>query len=322
MIIRLENEAFSWHFYKERGKTMEIHQFIRHFRRKLHFTQKEILPDLDPSVYSRIEGGKQELKRNDLKTIMNTLSLTEEEISLNAPLDTEQDTFKALFHYCSRNLTNPHKKEQLLEHYETLSVKFKNLQELSNYIAIKSYFYQFWEEVDPVTEKELQATYQLLMNKNFYQKYDYVILINIIRLLDKKEADLIVSKIFTIKQLNEDIVFLDSLVQNILTNVLTARIYEKDYDSTRRYIHLAKKLDKSHKSMFFQSHIKYLENLLDYLTTGDYKYIQRIQEYINLLKDIGNNNDAEQIEIEIKVVIHDILDTTRKSKLAAILTKT
>lgn len=300
---------------------MEIHELLKFFRQQLNFTQKEVLPELDPSVYSRIENGKQDLKLTDLITIMDTLSLTPEEIFLNAPLDKEQHNYKTLFYYCSRNINNPNTKQILINYYKTLSAKHKNLRELSNYLAIKCYFAQFWKEIDTLSPEELNDTYCLLLNKNYYQHYDYVIILNIIRFFDKKQTDRIMSKIFRFRKRNKGVTSSSILFQHIILNVLTVRIHEKDYRGARKYANLGKKQAKTQQNFDFQANLKYLENLLDYITTGDYNYMKRIQGYISLLKDSGYTTYAEQLEVEVEMVIHNILGKTSKSNFPISLIK-
>lgn len=298
---------------------MEIHEVLRFFRKKLQFTQKEILPDLDPSVYSRLEGGKQEIKLNDLKQIMNSLSLSQEEIFFNAPLDSEQRKYLTLFYYCSQNLHNLKKKQELLLYYEEIKNKSKNLRELSNYIAIKSYFSQLWEEVDRLTNEEINTTYTMLVNKKYFQHYDYSIIRNLIRFFDKKQIDVLMMKIFPLKQQSPEMPFRSSLVYHIILNVITARLYDKDFEDAKKYVTLAKKQYKKRDDLFFRLNLKYLENLLNYLSTGDYQYMHRIQEYINLLEDVGDTELANHIQKEIKLTVHDIIVNTRESKLAITL---
>lgn len=101
------------------------------------------------------------------------------------------------------------------------------------------------------------------------------------------------------------------------------RIYEKDFDGAKKYIYLAKKQDPTKINLHFQINLKYLENLLTYQLTGNYDCMQRIQEYIHLLKDIGDYSLAEQIEAEIKLVVHNILDHTNQSSFpVTVITET
>lgn len=146
-----------------------------------------MLPDLDPSVYSKIEVGKQELRIGDLKTIMNTLSLTTEEAFSGTILEKEQKKYLTLFYYCSRNLHNETKKTELLAYYNELKNKEKNLRELSNYLAIKNHFSYFWKELDKITDEEIDKVYKMLVKKSYFQHYDYAIIRNLVRFLIKNK---------------------------------------------------------------------------------------------------------------------------------------
>lgn len=285
---------------------LEIYEVLRFFRRKLNFTQKEILPDVDPSVYSRIESGKQELKINDLKRILNSLSLLPEEIFAMASLNEEQKKFHSLFNSCAENILDENRKQDLIKCYFKLSKRNKNLRELSNYFAIKSYFAQLWNEIDEIGSEELDNIYTMLLNKDFYQHYDYIIIRNAMRVLEKEKAEILITKIFLPERTKLQSETVDDAFYYILLNATTTRIYEKEYTIARKYIHLAKMQDKELKNINYRLHLKYLENLLDYITIGDYQYIQRIQEYIHLLKDIGDIILASKISEDVKLVLDDI----------------
>lgn len=300
-------------------KTMKIHETLRVLRKKIGFTQKEILTDVDPSVYSRIESGKQELKVNDLKKIMDTLSLSPKEIFSNAPLDEEQHYYRTLFSYCAEHLEDKNKKKELLDYYFELSEKNKNLRELSNYFSIKNFFSQKWAEINPITPEELEGVYQVLAHKEYFQHYDYIIIRTAVRFLEKEKTDLLIKKIFLSPKMQAPLVNDSSYY--ILINAATARIYEKDYYLARKYIQIAKKQDKKRKNLNYRINLKYLENLLDYLTIGDYQYMQRIQEYIHLVKDIGDIDLARQISTDIKIILNDIPNTLDKNSLPIVLIK-
>ncbi|ALS36752.1 transcriptional regulator with XRE-family HTH domain [Enterococcus rotai] len=298
---------------------MEIYETLSNLRKKLKFTQKEILPDLDPSVYSRIESGKQEIKVNDLKKILDKLSLSPEEVFSMAPLDKEQKDYKALFLHCAQNMHDENKRQELLNYYIKLSDCNKNLRELSNYFAIKSYFAQKWQEIDGVTSEELEEIYQLMLTKTYYQHYDYIIIRNAMRFLEKEEADILIRRIFLSKK--EQDLPVDDSSYYILINAATSRIYEKEYSLARKYVQLAKKQDKDRKNLDYRINLRYLENLLDYLTIGDYQYMQRIQEYIHLAKDIGDMYLAEQLTKDIELILNDIPNIKNKNDLPIILMK-
>lgn len=298
---------------------MKIHETLRTFRKKLGFTQKEMLTDVDPSVYSRIESGKQELKVSDLKKIMNTLSLSPEEVFSSAPWDEEQQYYRILFSYCAENLADQDKKKELLDYYFELSAKNKNLRELSNYFAIKNFFSQTWAEINPITPEELEGLYQVLVHKEYFQHYDYSIIRTAVRFFEKEKTDLLIKKIFLSPNIQTPLANDSSYY--ILINAATARIYEKEYYLARKYIQLAKKQDKKRKNLNYRIKLKYLENLLDYLTVGDYQYMQRIQEYIHLVKDIGDIDLARQINMDITIVLNDSQDALDKNNLPSVLIK-
>lgn len=300
---------------------MEIYEALRFFRKKLNFTQKEILPDVDPSVYSRIESGKQELKINDLKRILDSLSLLPEEVFSMAPLSKDQQKFHFLFTNCAENLHGENRKDDLINYYHELSDKNKDLRELSNYFAIKSYFAQVWSEVDEIGVEELDNIFTMLSNKEYYQHYDYIIIRNAMRILEKEKADILIKKIFSTKKNKLETEPMDDAFYYILLNATTTRIYEKDYTSAKKYIHLAKMQDKERKNINYRIHLKYLENLLDYITIGDYQYIQRIQEYIHLLKDIGDLVLANQISTDVKLVLDGIDEHIDKKDYPVIFVK-
>ncbi len=298
---------------------MEIHEVLKLFRKQMDFTQKEILTNFDPSVYSRIENGKQELKITDLKKIINVLSLLPEEVFAMAPLDIEQQEFKTLYLYCVQNLQDEIAKQELVNYFKELSNKNKNLRELSNYFAIQCYFSQLWDEIDEVKLEELENIYSLMSGKKDYQHYDYIIIRNAMKFLKKEKADVLIQKIF-LTEVQQTIKVNDSFYY-ILLNAITSRIYEKEYYLARKYIYLAKKNDKERKDFHYQTHLKYLENLLDYVTIGDYQYIQRIQEYIHLLKDIGDIDLADQISTDVKLVLAGMDEHIDKKDFPVIFVK-
>ncbi|OJG93535.1 hypothetical protein RV15_GL000137 [Enterococcus silesiacus] len=256
-----------------------------------------------------------------MKRILNSLSLLPEEVFTIAPLNEDQQKFHILFSNCAEDLRGENRKEELINYYLELSNKNKDLRELSNYFAIKSYFAQLWDEVDEVSEDELNDIFTMVVNKDYYQHYDYIIIRNAMRILEKEKADILIEKIFLTKKNKSQAKVMDDAFYYILLNATTTRIYEKEYTSARKYIHLAKMQDKERKNFNYRIHLKYLENLLDYITIGDYQYMQRIQEYIHLLKDIGDTVVADQISTDVKLVLADTAAYTDKKDFPVIFVK-
>lgn len=292
---------------------MKTHEALRFLRKKSKFAQKELLPELDASVYSRIEGGKQGIRLDDLKKIINNLSISAEEIFSLAPINEEQTKYLKLFYFCSRHLQHQTAKEKMMTYYKKLENKHKNLRELSNYVAIKSYFAPLWEEIEGFTKKETEELYQSLISKTYYQLYDYKIMTNTVRFFDKKQIDALMVKVFRIFK-NTEVEYQSNPVGELVLNVITFQIYERDYAGARHYISLARKYDATLQNFYYRMNLKYFENLLNYLETGKYHYLRRIYEYIALLKDVDDPL-AIQIETEVELVIHGILDRTSQNKV-------
>lgn len=290
---------------------MEINEALKFFRKKLGFTQKEILPEGDASVYSRIESGKQELKVADLKKIMETLSLTPEEVFSMAPLDKEQKEYLKIFYFCAEHLNHSGSKKKLLTYYTELKHKNKNLREWSNYIAIKNCFSLQWQEIENPSIEEVAEIYQYLIKKSSFQYYDLRIIMNLTRFFESKQIDDLMEKIIQYSR-NPNGRYPNNPIFNIFINVITIRVYEKNYESAKKYIRLAKSYDEERQDFYYRINIKYLENLVNYLESSDYHYLQQIYQYIDLLKDIKVPL-AEQIETEVKLIIHGILDNMTKN---------
>ncbi|MGM0220186.1 helix-turn-helix domain-containing protein [Enterococcus sp. AZ126] len=301
---------------------MNIQETLKYFRKKLQFRQKDVLQEMDSSVYSRIESGHRELKLTELTTYLDTLSLLPEEFFSLSPLNAEQQAFNSLFFHCSKDIRNSKLKKSMLQYYKNLQNKsVKTLREKSNYLVIRNYFAQFWKEIDKLTTEEATEVCEQLLKKSYYQYYDYTIVMNLIRFFDKKKTDKLVHKMLLQQQ--NPTKQIRQRCTHILLNLITMRIYEKDFDGAKKYIYLAKKQDPTKINLHFQINLKYLENLLTYQLTGNYDCMQRIQEYIHLLKDIGDYSLAEQIEAEIKLVVHNILDHTNQSSFpVTVITET
>ncbi|MTD40107.1 helix-turn-helix domain-containing protein [Erwinia sp. CPCC 100877] len=281
---------------------MNTGETLKFIRKKRNLTQKEILPThIDPSTYSRIEAQKRPIRINDLQEILNGLSVTSEEFFSLNELDMEQQQFKQLFYYCGRHLDNQSKKNKLLNYYNELKhTNSKNLKQLSNYIAIKNYFSQHWNEVEKLTAKETNYTFNLLVEKLFYFQYDYILLSNLITHFNAKQSDLLIDKAFPI-ELEE---YRDSTTKkfayNALLNLISIRLHERNYEKTFKYIKLAKQQDKTASNYSFRMNLKYLENLTNYLTKGETKYMKQIYNFIEIIEDIGDFDFAELVKEEVK----------------------
>ncbi|WP_206912196.1 hypothetical protein IGL98_001314 [Enterococcus sp. DIV0840] len=284
---------------------MNIGETLRFFRKKLHLTQKEMLDNhLDPSSYSRIEHGKQIIRIDMLAEVLKKLSLSPEEFFSRVSLDAEQKKFRELFYYCAEHLDNQTTKQKLIDYYLKLAKFQHNLKEFSNYIVIKVYFSQFWKEIDSITDEEVQEIFDYLLKKDYYQQYDYLILANTIRFFSTKQQDLVLFRALPIvdESLRDPLTI--NFAYNMLTNLISSRIHDKDYDGAKKYLAIAKKQDKAGKNYNFRMTLQYLNNLLEYLVTGEHQYMEYIYDFIKLLENIGDIQQADTLKKEVTYLTH------------------
>lgn len=243
---------------------------------------------------------------NELEEILSQISINVEEFFSFTTFDKEQEDFRESFYYCGAHLENKSTKHKLLTYFYSLKDKEKQtLRERSNYIAIKNYFAAHWDEVEPLTAEEIAETFQFLSSKSFYLQYDYIITANLIRFFSPKEADLLLARMFPIKYEERRDFTTKKFAYNILINLISMRLYAKDYESAQKYIRLAKKQDRHSENYSFKLNLQYLSNLLDYIIEGEPIYMERVYDFIHLLENTGDTLQAEQVKKEVKMLIHE-----------------
>lgn len=291
----------------ERVKIMNIGDTLRFFRTKLKLSQKDMTPDyMDSSAYSRIESNTRSIKIDELQNIFRKTGIGSSEFFYFFDLDNELTKFKELYFYCGSHLDNKSKKLKMINYYEQLkNIENKNSVQLSNYIAIKNYFGSRWEEIEEISQDEADGIFELLFNKSFYLQHDYILISNIVRFFSPKQVDLIVPKIIPIpfeKNRNPET---KKYAHNTLINIISLKLYLMDHDGAAKYIKLAKKQNKLETDYNFKLNLQYLNNLLQYLVTGDMVYIERVHDFIHILEDIGEDLHAEQVKKEVKILTLD-----------------
>lgn len=203
-------------------------------------------------------------------------------------------------------------KKKLISYYNSLETSQNNLKEFSNYIVIKSYSNQFWKEIDPISSQEVQETAQYLIKKDYYQHYDYVIICNMIRFFDFKQQDLIITRAIPIADENQRDHITKNFAYTTITNLITSRIYAKDYNGAKKYIIFANKQDMTGSNYNYRMNLQYLHNLLQYLLTGNHKYMEHVYNFVRLLENIGDTLQAEILKKEIKFLTYDYFPETNE----------
>ncbi|MGL4697641.1 helix-turn-helix domain-containing protein [Enterococcus larvae] len=282
---------------------MNIRETLLFFRRKLKLTQKEMWPGHDTSAYSRIENGKQDIKISDLTSILDQLSISPEEFFLYSSIDEEQKRFRSLFQYCANHLNNQSKKNELCRYYNKLKDNSqKTLKELSNYIAIKMFFSQHWVEIEAVTPTEANDIFNYLNQKHYYLQYDYALMSNTIFLMTDEQSDHLINKVIPIEDEENRNTTTKQFAYNLITNLITLKLFNKDYEKAKKYLILAKKQNKEKQDYKYRMEVEYLNNLCSYLTKGNYQYIRKVYDYIHFLNDLGENQRSKLIEKEVEIL--------------------
>lgn len=121
-----------------------------------------------------------------------------------------------------------------------------------------------------------------------------------ITFFSSKQANLLIHKTYQIKDESNKDYITKKFAYNTLTNAITVSLYSKDYELTRKYIKIAKTLDKSNSNYSYRMNLKYLKNLADWLQTRELKYLQPINNFITILEDIGDSEHAKKVNDEVK----------------------
>ncbi|PZL76473.1 hypothetical protein CI088_02805 [Enterococcus plantarum] len=179
---------------------MNVEEALYFFRKNKNLKQKDILTHT--SVYSKIETGKKILRFSELTDILERFSIPLDEFSEYLEDSMEQKKYRKLFKQCGNDPTDNLSKRELLNYYNQLTFsKEMHLREMANFIGIKILFSNFWKEVSPVSQEELNQIYELLMEKEYFFQYDYAVLSNTIFLFNNKQIKHLAKKALPVKDI-------------------------------------------------------------------------------------------------------------------------
>ncbi|MBM7689085.1 hypothetical protein BCR24_09360 [Enterococcus ureilyticus] len=287
---------------------MNVEEALYFFRKNKNLKQKDVLTYTDTSVYSKIETGKKILRFSELTDILERFSIPLEEFSEYLEDSIEQKKFRKLFKQCGNNPTDESSKYELLSYYNQLSFsKEMHLREMANFIGIKTLFSNYWKEISPVSQEELNQIYDLLIKKEYFFQYDYAVLSNTIFLFNDKQIKSLAKKVLPVKDIEIRNVETTEFIKNMINNLITTLLRKKEYEESRYYLKLA--ITKEGSLTFdYKLVIQYLDNLTSYLITGDDRYKENIVDYIHLLTKLGEQHFAKSIEREVYSIISESKD--------------
>lgn len=287
---------------------MNVEEALYFFRKNRHLKQKDILTYADTSVYSKIETGKKVLRFSELTDILERFSIPLEEFSEYLEDSMEQKKFRKLFKQCANNPTDGSSKKKLLTYYNQLFFsKDMHLRDMANFIGIKTLFSNFWKEVAPLNQEELNEIYALLMEKEYFFQYDYAVLSNTIFLFNDKQIKNLAQKALPVKDIEIRNVETTEFIKNMINNLITTLLRKKEYEESLSYLKLATKRG-GNLTFDYKLVIQYLDNLTNYLLTGKETYKEKIFDYIDLLKKLGEQHFAQSIEREVMSILSESKD--------------
>jgi Rgg/GadR/MutR family transcriptional activator len=282
---------------------LNIQETLFYIRKQKDLPQRELLKYADSSVYSKIESGKKNLKLSELLEILNNLSVPLDEFSKYFDSNTLGKTMRTLLENYKLAPDDPLVKEEIIAYFNTLHFS-KNmlLEELSNYIVIKTLFSNQWKEIPPLLEKELEETFILLNEKKYYFHYDYAILSNTIYLFDDEQIDILMKKAFPVKDMHYRNAATKEFIANLICNLVTTFLKKNEYDKSSYYIRLAKK-EKENYDVPYKIMINFLEHMVTYVQSKNSHSKKSLETTINFLRSIEEYDLANALQLELENVL-------------------
>lgn len=304
---------------------MDIGKTFKFIREKKGLTQKEMTPiHIDTSTYSRVEGNKRIIKLDTLTEILDYLSIDNEEFFHMVSTSTthDQKKFRNLYYLAGSHLGNKVIKKQLLDYLSRLeTIREKSLREQSNYIAIKCFFHQYWQEVSKPTTAEVMAIYDSLIQKDYYFQYDYILISNLISYFSEAQRENIIRKSIPIQDEEMRDHTTKKFAYNTILNMITVSIHNKEYEQAKKYISLGKRQDCLASNYSYRQNLQYLSDLLNFLLTSEPHYFTQILHFIEVLKNMGDSTTAEHVENELKSLTQQHLEIVKGNDLSVGLIK-
>lgn len=282
---------------------MNIQETLLYIRKKKDLPQRKLLKYVDSSVYSKIESGRKNLSFSELIEILTNLSIPLDEFSKYFDNRSIGKTMRTLLEDYKNTPNNLVIKEQIISYFNQLYFsRDMSLEELSDYIVIKTLFSNQWKEVPIVSTTELAEIFLLLKEKNYYFHYDYAILSNTIYLFNDDQIEILIKKVFPVKDMQYRNAATKEFITNLICNLITTFIRKQEYEKCKDYIELAKK-ERNNYDLPFKIMLTFLENMIAYVQNKDSKSKEELEGAINFLNSVEEHELANALQSELENVL-------------------
>lgn len=281
---------------------MDIPKTVKTFRLKKGLKQSDIHISKFSSTLSRIENGTRSIKLDDLKTIIDFLGINEREFFSYAIFNDPSTDFAKTIRKASLR-DDPMLKKHIINNFFIKEYQFSHSsKELAYYYTVKGHFGKRWK-IGDLTENELNHIFIHLTSQKYYGYYEYLLYANVIPFFDTKRAISISKHILPIDE--EFLRDHDTkrYAYSGLINTISIIMYKREYKIALELIELAEKMDVNNTNYYFRFSVQYFKNIIFYVETKDMEYHSKIHNFIDLVRDVGDIEIADQMEAEVKKIL-------------------
>lgn len=302
---------------------MNVHETLKFIRISKKIKQRDMLPSTaDHQIYNRIETGRRKISVDELFEALNTLQVTPSEF-FTLVSDYQGNQIKTIDSHLSSYSRKKFKlddedKAQLLNDYFYLNtIETKTVSELCLFCDIKALCHNIVVEIEPISKYDLHLIFTMIKNRKngYYTYYEYRLVSNTIILFPQEKISFLLDKMFPIENLetrDEKVINIASLA---FINAVTASLHERDYKQALYYIKLGKQQQINPRNFLFYFSLGYLEDLLNYLVTGNITYLNKVYTFIVLLENTNDSDFAEILKDEVKKLAFETQRKTPKKEL-------
>lgn len=284
---------------------MVFSKTLKYIREKKGISQNKMLDDKDASQYSRIEGGKSQLRISTLIELSERLGLTLNEFIKYSFVDKKSIELSQKMNYSIDNPDSEYHKFKLIKEYkklDKLNKKLMTYKDFAYYYAIKSTFSRLWKDIEPPSTDEIDHIYHMLVNSEFYGQFDYLLAINIITFFNTEQIDNLITRMFPVRNPDKKTDVTLNYANLLITNVISLAMYEMDYEAALRYVTLALNNNRIRDNYYFHLNTLYHKNMILRFLENDTKYIEKAREIIQIIYDIGDTSTADQFLEELNTL--------------------